>query len=120
MTYQGLDPLTHVLLVKALDGLLLRQEYIAQNIANASTPDYKPVRVTFEQALKEAKNDGISEISQLKPQVYEDLNARGQGVRLDMELASATQAALRFSGLIEVLGRHFALQRILVSASGRS
>ena len=120
MTYQSLDPVTHLLLVKAIDGLQLRQEYIAQNIANASTLNYTPVRVSFEQVLKAAKDDGIGVISQLQPRVYEDPDARGEGVRLDMELVSASEAALRFSGLIEVLGRHFALQRLLVSANGRS
>jgi flagellar basal-body rod protein FlgB len=120
MTTNYLDPMTTLLLTKAIDGLHLRQTFIAQNIANASTVGYIPIRVSFEEALRAAANDGPGVVERLEPRVFEDIEGGLDGVRLDMELASASETALRFSGLIEVLGRHFALQRLVVSANGRS
>jgi flagellar basal-body rod protein FlgB len=120
MTMNYLDPITTLLMTKAIDGLHMRQTYIAQNIANASTENYVPMRVSFESALRAAANDGPGVLQRLEPRVYEDPQGAVDGVRLDMELASASETALRFSGLIEVLGRHFALQRLVVSANGRS
>ena len=38
----------------ALDGLMARQEAVANNIANLSTPNYTAVNVEFESALKSA------------------------------------------------------------------
>ena len=39
---------------KALDGLFARQAATAQNIANANSAGYVPVRVKFEEALRDA------------------------------------------------------------------
>ena len=38
----------------ALDGLMARQEAVANNIANLTTPNYTAVNVEFESALKSA------------------------------------------------------------------
>lgn len=113
----AIDPLTHAIAVRSLDFLELRQAFIAQNIANASTPGYRPVRLEFEAELRQAAGDGPGAVRALSARVVEA--EEGLTVRVDLELAEATQTALRFSGLIEMLGRQFALQRLIVSNTGR-
>lgn len=39
---------------KALDGLMARHDAISSNLANVDTPGYKPVRVDFEDKLRQA------------------------------------------------------------------
>jgi len=46
--------LTTKLLEKALDGLSLRQQAIANNVANVDTPNFKATEVSFEEDLKAA------------------------------------------------------------------
>lgn len=104
-----MDALSLATINKALDGLNQRYLYIAQNIANADTPDYQPVRVNFEDALREAQTGGASAVEALRPEVSVD--AGGEGVRLDLELASASQTAGRYRTLLELLGRQMALHR---------
>lgn len=113
----AIDPLTHAIVKKALDGLMMRQTYIAQNIANASTDGYRPVTVSFEDALSAAADRGIHAVDALQPRGVEA--PEGTPVRLDLELAEASQTALRYSGLIEIMGRQFALQRLIASSTGR-
>ena len=43
---------------KALDGAMLRQKVIANNLANVDTPGYKAVEVTFEEQLKKLIKEG--------------------------------------------------------------
>ncbi len=45
---------TNYLLKRAMDVALVRQEVIADNIANADTPGFKRSKVTFESQLKRA------------------------------------------------------------------
>lgn len=115
---EALNPLTLAVTTRALDLLQMRQSYIAQNIANASTPGYRPVAFEFEDALRSAAATGrIDAVETVSGNLIE--HAEGGTVRLDLELAEATQTALRFSALIEMLGRQFALQRQISSNTGR-
>lgn len=42
------------LMKKAMDGLSVRHQALSSNIANVDTPGYKPVKVAFEDTLKQA------------------------------------------------------------------
>jgi len=53
------DSITTALYQKALDGTWQRQKAISNNIANAETPGYKSLKVSFENTLK-------SEVSKLQ------------------------------------------------------
>ncbi len=111
-----MDEITSALLVKALDGLSTRYNYIAQNIANISTENYQPLQVRFEDQLS-AMVDGASpeEIRSLRPVVsYQDADNLSSGVRLDMELATASQNAMRYRAIVNVLGRQVELARVLI------
>ncbi|WP_371395863.1 flagellar basal body rod protein FlgB [Fretibacter rubidus] len=111
-----MDAISSVLIAKALDGLSMRQMFSAQNIANANTPGYKAIEVTFEKSLKLAAGKGIESIENLRPKTQYAQTASGSTeMRLDMELAKASQTAMRYGALIDVLGRQMALARTVVS-----
>ncbi len=110
-----MDSRISALISKALDGLTLRSMASAQNIANANSPNYRPLRVSFEAELQQAALRGGDEIKAVDIRMAreEPLNGTG-GQRIDLELATASETALRYSALIDVLGREIQLQRTLV------
>lgn len=113
-----MDEVSAALITKALEGLNQRYMFTAQNIANVNSPDYRPMRVSFEESLRAAADDGLSAIRSVKPRVIEDSSAPGGAMRLDLELAAASQTAMRYRALIDILGRQMALSRA-VAAMGR-
>jgi flagellar basal-body rod protein FlgB len=64
-----MDSSTAVLMIKALDCLQARQVATAENIANANTPGYRPLRVSFEQALSDAAQQGDAAVAAVTPTV---------------------------------------------------
>lgn len=111
-----MDPISTALIAKALDGLNQRSLFTAQNIANANSSDYRPAHVTFEESLRTAASDGLGAINAVEPQTLIDEGAAP--MRLDLELAAASQTAMRYRALIEILGRQMALDRAVLSAAG--
>ncbi len=111
-----MDEISFALISKALDGLNLRYLYTAQNIANANSPDYRPVRVSFEESLRTAAFRGPRAIETVEPRIITEASLEGQPApRLDLELATASQTASRYRALIEILGRQMALHRSVVT-----
>lgn len=112
-----MDGISVSLVLKALDGLHLRFAYTAQNIANANSPDYHPVRVSFEDALAAAAPNGSRAIDNVSPRVFvEDPAAVAGPMRLDLELAQASQTAMRYRALLDLLGRQYAIVHASSSA----
>lgn len=97
--------LSTTMIMKALDCLSERANVTAQNIANAGTPNYRPSHVTFEAALAAAADQGARAVEAVKPKVEFDPDPMNSSLRLDMELATASATALRYSALIEILNR---------------
>ena len=111
-----MDALSSVIIAKALDGLSLRQTYIAQNIANANTMDYRAIKVTFEDKLRRAAKEGVDAVHNLEPKIeLEEQKGLSSDLRLDMELATASQTAMRYTALIEIMGRQMSMMRTVVS-----
>jgi flagellar basal-body rod protein FlgB len=105
-----------MLVVKALDGLAMRSSAISQNVANANSPSYMPLRVDFEQQLRDAAEKGPDAVRTLSPQFTRMPLVEGNGeMRLDLELASASETALRYAALVDVLGRQMQLSRLAVT-----
>ncbi len=114
-----MDALTSVVIAKALDGLTARAEATAANIANANSPGYRPMRVDFEEALRNAAGRGADAVAGVRPVTsWEVTPAFGTEARLDLELATASETSLRFAALIDVLGREMGLMRAAI-AGGR-
>lgn len=112
-----MSDLSTALIAKALDGLHQRYLYTAQNIANANTPDYRPVRVSFEESLRAAAGAETA-IATVKPHVFQEPGDGSTAIRLDLELAAASRTAMRYRALIDLLGRQFALHHAAL-ATGR-
>lgn len=110
-----MDRISSELIAKALDGLAVRQLYTAQNIANANSPGYQPVRVSFEDALRTAAAGGGQSVSAVQPEISA---APGGELRLDLEMATAAQTAMRYGGLIDILSRQMSLGRAALAWGG--
>ena len=109
-----IDNGTTALLSLALDAATMRQQAIAQNIANANTPGYQRVAVSFEQRLS-ALRDGqggvtppsLADLSNYRPVVS---YVEGAGtVALDQEMAALSQNSLHHHALLKAVGKHYAL-----------
>ena len=115
-----MDEVSAALIARALEGLNQRYMATAQNIANANTPDYRPVRISFEDSLREAASRGVNAIRAVEARVHvEEPAGDAEPMRLDLELASASQTAARYRALVDILGRQMALERALLAAGGR-
>jgi flagellar basal-body rod protein FlgB len=97
------------IILKAMEGVSARVTATAQNIANANTPNYRPVRVSFEAALAAAARVGTGAVEAVRPQLTQEPLKSG-GLRLDLELETESDSAGRFSQLAELLNRQLELQ----------
>jgi flagellar basal-body rod protein FlgB len=107
-----------ILALKALDGLSARATATAENIANANTPGYRPLRVSFEQALQQAALSGDDAVRDVQPSVARAPSNTPDGeLRLDLETGTAAGTALRYSALIEVLDRQTQMQSLAITGN---
>lgn len=113
-----MSAITEAVLLKALDGLSVRAKVIAQNIANANSPGYRPLAVTFEDALRSAATQGPESVAAVQPRIVSAFDSAGRPeLRLDLELASASATAGRYATLSELLNRQLQLQALAVSGT---
>jgi flagellar basal-body rod protein FlgB len=108
----------------ALDAAGMRQQAIAQNIANASTPGYQRIAVSFEgplAALGEAGRGGatpsLADLSNFQP-AYNYVDGAG-GVEIDKEVADLSENVLHQHALLKALGKHLALLGIAINEGKR-
>lgn len=99
---------------RALDGVFIRQLAVAHNIANANTPGFRPVRVSFEQALSQAVGGGGSAQG-----ASISLHTDPDPVRLDLEITSSAENAMRYSMLLGLLDRKLQILSLAIN-EGRS
>ncbi len=104
----------------AMDAALMRQQVISANIANANTPDYVPLTVSFEAQLADARMV-LEDRGRLNPGALAGIHPRvevqqGAGilggspkVMLDMEVANLAKNAIHFEALAKGLSKHFAI-----------
>lgn len=113
-----MDNGTAILMIKALDCLSARSVVTAQNIANAGTPNYRPLRLKFEQALADAAIKGDDAVQQVSPQITADPQGTSNGeMRLDLEMQTASATALRYTALIDVLGRQLQMNSLAITGT---
>ena len=113
-----MDSLTPLTIIKAMDGLSTRMAATAENIANAGTPGYRPLRVSFEQALASAAKLGPEAVRAVRPRI-EPAPRTGDSadMRLDLEAQTAASTSTRYSALVEVLGREMHLQSLAITGN---
>lgn len=110
-----MDAISSVIINKALDGLTLRAEVTAQNIASASSRDFRPMQVSFEQRLKAAAAQGPDAVRNLTLEITRAApSALGDEPRLDLELATASETAMRYGALVDMLGRQMQIARTAI------
>ena len=111
---------TQLALERAISGASMRQEVLANNLANAETPGFQRSDVDFQSQLTQAMKTGSPQAiesttfsAQTDPQT---LRADGNGVDVDVESANMAQNGLEYEALISVAKARI---QILESAMGR-
>lgn len=103
---------------KAMDGLYARSTALAHNVANANAANFSPLRVTFEDALSssaaarhgETTAAQLERITAVRPRTVATLDA----LRLDHEIADASQTSARYAVVAGVLARTLQLRQLAV------
>jgi len=98
------------LISAALDAATMRQQAIAQNIANANTPGYRKISVSFEQHIG-------AETAPARP-VF-TAAAEATPVALDLEVAQLSETVLHHQALLKALNKHYALLATAISEGKR-
>jgi flagellar basal-body rod protein FlgB len=111
-----MDALSAAVMIKALDSLTARQAATAENIANAGTDGYRPLKVSFEDELRAAAGRGVADVRAVHPHVELDPSAsEADGMRLDLQLLTAASTAGRYGALAELLNRELQIDAMAVS-----
>jgi flagellar basal-body rod protein FlgB len=104
----GLFDITDLVLQRGLEGASMRQQVLANNLANANTAGYKRSDVDFQSALASALDGDSSESSleslSFQPQTdtTSTMRADGNNVDFDQENASLTENAVEYQALLSV------------------
>lgn len=120
-----IDSTTTSLLGLAIDATVMRQQAIAQNIANVSTPGYQRITVSFESRLAQLAADNASgtapslaDLSNYRP-AFEYATTPADGVALDMEMADMSETVLHHQALMKALNKHFELIDLAINEGKR-
>lgn len=103
------------LLSKALEASWMKNQVIANNIANVDTPGFKKNNVVFEEYLIQAtETNNLTDdmIQNTKPQVVEDQSnlayrMDGNNVDIDVEMAKRAQNELYYNAVISQVSHQF-------------
>jgi flagellar basal-body rod protein FlgB len=103
----------------ALDAAALRHQALASNIANAATPGYQPLRVSFEEqleAMRASLRAGRLEpslLATIQPKLEREALVEGSPggtqVALDSQVAKISENAVHYQALLRALNKQFAI-----------
>jgi flagellar basal-body rod protein FlgB len=110
---------------KAMQGSLLRQQVLANNIANANTPGFQRSDVNFQSALAQAFSSAGSptpdQIQQLsfQPQTGSSgaMQVDGNTVDINTEMADLSQNSLDYQALESVLGTRMSILKTAIGST---
>lgn len=111
MSIAAPDPVSSAL-HSALDGLSLRQQVIADNIANVDTPMFRATAVDFESSLRSAIVDGSVAYGRVTPELNATntpVGENGNNVDLRKETLSAMQSQFQYQMVTRAVSDRFAL-----------
>ncbi len=123
-----IDPNTSALVSLALDAAGMRQQAISHNIANANTPGYKPLSVSFEEQFSDIRNSiaqgqtpSLSSLSNYRPvlEFAHNGSEADEAVSLDMEVAKLSENTLHHQALLKALNRHFSILSMAITEGKR-
>jgi flagellar basal-body rod protein FlgB len=110
------------LLSRLLDVAAMRQNVIAQNVANVNTPGFKALEVSFEDALKTAMtSDSGSQALNVKPEVVPSAGGMsrtdGNNVDIDREMARLQKNNIYFQMYSQMMANELAEFRAAIKGS---
>jgi len=101
----------------AVDGVSVRQNTIADNIANVDTPGYRATSVDFESSLRDALVDGELGGLEISRQATDTpVGANGNNVDLRKEVLAAVQTQFTYQVLTRAITDHHNLTKIAAGA----
>jgi flagellar basal-body rod protein FlgB len=114
---------TQLALQRAIEGASLRQNALADNLANANTPGYRRVDVDFHTALGRALGSGTGARSALERTAFSTqtdgtgaVRADGSTVDPDAEAAKLAANALEHQAAVQVAATRNAILTIAMGA----
>jgi flagellar basal-body rod protein FlgB len=107
------------LILRALDAAAMRHTALAANIANASVPGYRPLRISFEDQLLAARSalldrDGTVARRALAPVQPRVEVSTQTALKLDEEFALLAQNSLRYQALVTALNNGGSLLKLAI------
>ena len=127
-----------IVLEKALDAAWMKNEVIANNIANVNTPGFKKSYVRFEDQMasaasefqlgstqKDAKflpigNDTRSvESAEIMQESFTSVRKDGNNVDVDVEMAELAKNTIKFNAIISQISRQFSSLRNAINEGRR-
>jgi len=112
------DDVTSVALRSAVSGLAARQRAVSQNIANIQTPGYRAQRVSFEDDLARAVDQGDSPaVSATTASSLEPTRLDGNNVNLDTETMSSVDTTMRYQLALRAVDSEFSVLRAAMRTS---
>lgn len=125
------------ILEKSLDAAWLRNDVIAQNIANDDTPMYKRKDVVFEDVLNDSINNleakvtdkrhipfNSSEPGDMEPHIIQansDVSMRidGNNVDIDNEMASLAKNTIKYNTLVQMINSNYSKIKNIITEGRR-
>ena len=118
MSFAITDAVSHAL-HSALDGISLRQNVIADNIANVDTPGFRASAVDFESSLRSAVSSGsiaAGETTASRMATDTPVGANGNNVDLRKETVAAMQTVFQYQTVTRAVTDRLALVRTAAGA----
>jgi flagellar basal-body rod protein FlgB len=101
---------------QALNGLDVRQQAIAGNIANLETPGYLARQISFEDSLRSALQGGEpTDMSVSVEQSLAPTRINGNNVNIDFELLAQRETQLRQRLVVQALNNKYSLLRSAIT-----
>lgn len=114
MILDQLGGLTASVVGYALDGLSMRHEAIAMNIANADSQGYRPVEVSFEKYLTEFVQSGDPAQSLPSLSMQPAVSVLGAKNSVEMQTVALNQNVLQYEALVTGLNKYMSMVSMAV------
>jgi flagellar basal-body rod protein FlgB len=118
---------TMVGLQRAMSGAQLRQQVLANNLANANTPGFKRSDVDFHDALAQAFGRGNVTTADLNATQFgvntdsgNSMQADGNDVDVDTEMSNLAENSLDYQSLTSVLTSRIKILQTAIGTGGAS
>ena len=118
------EAVTSNLMKLALDGAALRHQAIAANIANATSPGYTPVRVSFDTVMQDARDrlqagESLRSVAaSLANGIEADPDAAG-AVALDQQAADLAQNVVQYQALLKGMAKRMSILAAAINEGKR-